>query len=155
MHPSVDEQAAAIPPLAHALCQLASHAVSVRAVDALLLASHRAKREIEAYEARVTHVSMDPDAPYEYFVIERRRAMVECNFALGHIGQVAAARDDEQVCAAACTALLQCACRNVEPGCMYKSYMTSLRVTHSAICNLIRLGSTPNSCAAASGASSR
>jgi hypothetical protein len=36
----------------------------------------------------VHYVPETPDAPYEYYVVQRRRAMVECNFALGHIGQV-------------------------------------------------------------------
>ena len=89
-----------------------------------------------------------PGAPYEYYVVQRRRTMVECNFALGHIGQIAAARDNAAVCAAACQGLLGCACAEAEPGAMYSSYMTSLRVTHSAICNLIRLASSPSSYAA-------
>ena len=75
--------------------------------------------------------------------------MVECNFALGHIGQVAASRNNVEICVAACRALIECVCdREGEPGRRFTSYMTILRVTHSAITNLIRLGSTPRSAAA-------
>jgi hypothetical protein len=62
------------------------------------------------------------------------RTITECNFALGHIGQVAAARDDAIVCAAATSALLSIGCDpEGEPGNHFGSYMTSLRVVHSAI----------------------
>ena len=62
------------------------------------------------------------------------RTITECNFALGHIGQVAAERDDATVCAAATSALLSIACDpEGEPGNHFGSYMTSLRVVHSAI----------------------
>ena len=57
--------------------------------------------------------------------------MVECHFAMGHIGQIAAARDNAAVCGAACSALLEGACLQREPGGMFQSYMTSLRVIHS------------------------
>lgn len=164
---NIDEHAAAIPPLAHALAQLATHAVSLKAVQALVAAQNRAKAEIQDYSTRVHYVR--DDGLYDFYVrspafellpsahqwlctsqvIQRRRAIAECNFALGHIGQVAAAQNEAPVCLACVSALLAIACDvNGEPGGLFKSYMTSVRVVHSAITNLIRLCSSPSSCAA-------
>ena len=72
----------------------------------------------------------------------------ECCFALGHIGAIAAARDEQPVCVGAARALLEVACADREPGALFISYMTSLRVKHSALTNLIRLCSSPSSAAA-------
>lgn len=44
---NIDDQASIVPPIAHVISQLASHAVSVEAVGALLAASRCAKAEIE------------------------------------------------------------------------------------------------------------
>lgn len=141
--PNIDEQAALIPQVAHALSQLAAHLVSEQAVGIVVTAVKRAKSEIETFSGSV----QEDGAPYEYYIIERRRAMVECHFALGHIGQIAAALDDQAVCAAACAALLDAAC-DPEPGVLFPSFMTSLRVVHSALANLIRMASSPSSCSA-------
>jgi len=77
---NIDDQASIIPPIAHAISQLAAHAVSVTAVNALLAASRRAKAEIEDFATRVHYVPDTDDAPYEYYVVQRRRACVETNF---------------------------------------------------------------------------
>ena len=142
---------------AHAISQLATHAVSLQAVHALVVAQNRAKQEIKDYSGRVHFVR--EDGLYDYYVIQRRRAVVECNFALGHIGQVAAARDNATVCGAATRALLAIAWRvhtqshhslifttgiperllvidcysdeDGEPGKHFGSYMTSLRVSRN------------------------
>jgi hypothetical protein len=129
------------------LAQLATHAVTLEAVAALVAAQDRAKSEIEEYSGRVHFVR--EDGLYDFYVIQRRRAITECNFALGHIGQVAATQNNSEVCSACVSALLSVACDpEGEPGGLFGSYMTSLRVVHSAITNLIRLGSSPSSCAA-------
>ena len=126
---------------------MASHAVTLEAVAALASTQERAKSEIEDHSARVHFVR--EDELYDFYVIQRRRAITECNFALGHIGQIAAAQNDSTVCSACVKALLVVACDpQGEPGGLFGSYMTSLRVVHSAITNLIRLGSSPSSCAA-------
>jgi hypothetical protein len=144
---NVDEQAAAIPPLAHALSQLATHAVSLKAVAQLVATQERAKSEIKEYSERVHFVREDD--LYDFFVIQRRRIVTECNFALGHIGQLACAQNRVEVCSACVSALLAQACDpEGEPGGQWPSYMTCVRVVHSAITNLIRLASSPSSCAA-------
>ena len=121
--------------------------MTLEAVAALVAAQARAKSEIEEYSGRVHFVR--EDGLYDFYVIQRRRAMTECNFALGHIGQAAAARNNSVVCSACVSALLAVACDpKGEPGELFGSYMTSLRVVHSAITNLIRLGSSASSRAA-------
>ena len=54
-------------------------------------------------------------------------------------------RDDVAVTTAACAVLLEVATAPDEPGALYLSYMTTLRVTHAALSNLIRLCSAPSS----------
>ena len=145
---NIDEQGALLPRLVHGIAQLAEHACSLTVVDALVECSNRAKTEIKEYEKQDTRAAASEDPnEYVYYVIERRRAMVECCFALGHIGQIAARENNVVVCSAACTHLISVVCDG-EPGRQYVSFMTVLRVTHSAITNLIRLASTPASAAA-------
>ena len=58
--------------------RLASHAVSVPGViDALAAALRQARAEIEDFSTKVHHVPEKDDEPFEYYVIERRRTMVE------------------------------------------------------------------------------
>ena len=46
-------------------------------IDALAAALRQARAEIEDFSTKVHHVPEKDDEPFEYFVIERRRTMVE------------------------------------------------------------------------------
>ena len=110
--------------------------MTLEAVAALVTAQDRAKSEIQNHSEQVHFVR--EDELYDFYVIQRRRIITECNFALGHIGQVAAGQNNSVVCSACVSALLAVACDpEGEPGVLFGSYMTSLRVVHSAITNLI------------------
>ena len=155
---NVDVKQGVLVQVVHAVAHCATDAgtpseLASEAVDVLALAMERAVAEAEVFtaeadpealaaQAPLLHNMYHNEQPLAFFVIERRRTVLEGCVALGLIGAQAVADGESDTATAACAALLQVA-TSEEPGMSFSAFMTRMSVRHNAAYGLVRLTSEP------------